>query len=407
MDTAAGHAPHGALTARWWAAMIFVWCGAAMAGTMVSQSAQLIALRMEALGASGTVIGLNGATAAVAILCSIFFLPRLVPRLGGVAVSAIGLAIGALATWAFTASDWQPLWFVWRFALGLGIACFWTVNEVWVNTLVPERLRGRCVGAYSTSFSAGVMLGPAILTAVGTAGALPFIVQGSILGGWCLVTLLAGCLMPGREDEAAHGDGASGGGWHLPLLACPLAFLAAFVSGYVEGHIFNLLSLYGTRSGLAEPQALAMLTAFGTGAMLFQIPVGWLADRLPRSRLLLGAVLATLACLAMLPAVVQMPWLLFALLVVLGGAVLSFYTLGLTVMGTHFDAGNLPRANLLFILVYDVGMLLGPALGGGAMQLWNPHGMLVSMAVLLVLWPFTMPLLARRARRSAGTLPPA
>lgn len=386
-----------ALSARWWAAMGFVWAGALMAGAMVSQSAQLIALRLESdLGASSTTVGFNGAMAALAILCAGGIVPRMLPRLGGIATSFIGLLLGGLATCAFALGPDLPLWFLWRFLLGLGIAFFWTTNEGWVNGLVPEALRGRCVGAYSTSFSAGIVVGPVMLAGVGTAGALPFLAQGGLLLGWAAVTLAAGRLMP---PAVAEGGPAAGRLRPLALMAaCPLAFVAAWVSGYAEGHVFNLLTLYAARLGLDEATALETMTLFGIGAVLFQIPVGWLADRMDRRRLLLGAALVTAACTVMLPVALPHPLARLALLIVLGGAVLSFYTLGLTVLGSGFTGAALPGANLLFILVYDIGMLVGPPIGGWAMKLWVPHGMLASLAGGLMLWV----LLELRPRRRTG-----
>ena len=64
-----------------------------------------------------------------------------------------------------------------------------------------------------------------------------------------------------------------------------------------------------------------------------------------------------------------------------GGAVAGYYTVGLVLLTERFDAADLASANTTFIMAYTAGMVVGPALGGGAMDLWRPHGLIPVLAL--------------------------
>ena len=61
---------------------------------------------------------------------------------------------------------------------------------------------------------------------------------------------------------------------------------------------------------------------------------------------------------------------LFATMLVLGGAVAAFYTLGLTLIGETGTARNadLVSLNTVFIMAYTAGMVVGPVASGGGMD---------------------------------------
>jgi MFS family permease len=65
----------------------------------------------------------------------------------------------------------------------------------------------------------------------------------------------------------------------------------------------------------------------------------------------------------------------------------SFYTQGIALLGEVFATDDLAGANTVFVMVYCVGGTLGPALGGLAMDVWRPLGLVVflSAAALLLL----------------------
>jgi len=56
-------------------------------------------------------------------------------------------------------------------------------------------------------------------------------------------------------------------------------------------------------------------------------------------------------------------------------------------LGEEFALENLPSANTLFVMVYCLGGVIGPSVGGIAMDVWPNRGLpvLLSSAALLML----------------------
>ena len=75
------------------------------------------------------------------------------------------------------------------------------------------------------------------------------------------------------------------------------------------------------------------------------------------------------------------------LLFVWGGTLYAFYSQGVALMGEEFPAADLSRANTVFVMVYCLGGVAGPSLGGFAMDAWPGAGLplVLSGAAMLLL----------------------
>jgi predicted MFS family arabinose efflux permease len=79
--------------------------------------------------------------------------------------------------------------------------------------------------------------------------------------------------------------------------------------------------------------------------------------------------------------VLDRPTLLWPLLFVWGGTLYAFYSQGVALLGEQFQAGNLAGANTLFVMVYCVGGVLGPSVGGYAMDVSPRRGLPVVLSI--------------------------
>jgi MFS family permease len=132
-----------------------------------------------------------------------------------------------------------------------------------------------------------------------------------------------------------------------------------------------------------------LVAALGLGNMLLVPLLGWLADKVDRRKVMIlcGAVGLVGACL--LPLTNGAGWPALALIFVWGGFIAGLYAVGLAHLGSSFKGGELAAANAAFAIIYAMGVLIGPSLGGIGMDLWNPHGLpvvlgLISAALVLV-----------------------
>jgi MFS family permease len=344
-------------------------------GLAVGGVIPLFSLILERRGVSETMIGANTAVGSLGIICIAPFVPWIVGRLGLATSVVLGIVLSAIALAAIAVTESLLAWFLLRpiYAGGLGI--HWVVSETWMNSVASNRDRGRIMAIYVTTIAAGMAAGPAILGMTGTDGIVPFVVFG--------VATLAAALP--LAIVARHAPrlriGAHGTPWLL-IKAAPTIFAAVLAVGLYGGACFVFLPIYGLRSGLVETDAVLLLTAFLAGNLLFQIPVGVLADRFNHRALLLAcggvALVAPFAVSSVMGTVVP----LVAFMAIWGGAIFALYTIGITMVGERFQSGELAAANAAFIMTFEIANAAGPLAAGLALGLWAPHGIMAFLIVI-------------------------
>jgi MFS family permease len=176
---------------------------------------------------------------------------------------------------------------------------------------------------------------------------------------------------------------------HQPMLgllrAAPAALLASFVFGSIDAGMGGLLPVYAVRSGYSEAHAALFVTALSLGALVLQFPLGHLADRMSRTRLLALCAASGIIGAAATPFLIALPWAMYALLALWGGLTMGIYTIGLTLIGQRFKGDQLVGANAASVILYSLGLLAGPAAEGVALDAWNPQGLLVVLGGICAL----------------------
>jgi MFS family permease len=156
--------------------------------------------------------------------------------------------------------------------------------------------------------------------------------------------------------------------------------IAAICGGLMDFALFALLPVYGLHHGLDQREAVLMLSVFTGGNVLLQIPIGWIADRTSRHTVLIACVLFSLAGALLLPFAIAAPALLYTLMFFWGGALFAIYTVGLGLLGDGFSRAQLAAANVVFVMVYQIGGASGPTLAGTAIDLIGSEGLVVVVA---------------------------
>ena len=341
----------------------------------------LIALTLSRLGHSSFAIGAVTAASLIAvILCGPFY-PRVIVRFGLKRCILAGIVFAAGILLLMPLRPGVPFWLVLRFIAGCALGLVWIASEIWMNNASGTESRGTVMGIYGTVFSIGIVAGPLLLEITGTQGAKPFVV-----GAACLVlTLLPMAVL--RQVTSAAQEFTPLRGLSGALKVAPIVMLAALVAGLVESADLTLLPLFGLHAGLDERAALLLVAVFMVGNVVLQVPIGLLADRYGR-RTLLG-ICAAASCIGplLLQSCLDTPILLWPLLFIWGGTLYAFYSQGVALLGEEFAVENLPSANTLFVMVYCLGGVVGPSVGGIAMDLWPSWGLpvLLSGAASLML----------------------
>jgi MFS family permease len=362
--------------------LIAVMASVGVVALIYSLVGPLLSVNLERRGISSVTNGALAAMPPIAVLLCGVFVPMIVRRLGAIASIVIGTAIAVSCLVLFPLLPSLPAWFALRFIMGISIGVIWIVSETWVNALAPDHARGKIIGIYVTVLSGCSAGGPLLIGVLGVEGALPFFVSAAILA--LAVAPIPIAAAGGSVPTFHHHES-------IPLREAarqaPIPMIAAIIHGGTMVVNMTLLPVYGMRMGLSEAEAVSLVTALIVGGMAAQIPVGHLLDRFNAGRVLMFSGTVQAVGAALLPFAIDNPSI-WILLLVWGGFGNGIYTTSLTMLGRAFTKEELPSANTIFTMFWEFGAFVGPLLGGAAMWLWNPHGMIavsVTAGIMLVM----------------------
>lgn len=364
---------------------------AAVFGLTYSLSAALIALDLAERGLSEGLIGANAAMHAVGVLAMAFLLPRIGARWGlrRAIVGALGCAALLLCLFPLMPLVW--LWFPLRILLGAASEVLFVLSETWLNALSSESSRARTMGAYTAALSVGFALGPLILSLVGSDGFTAYGIGAALAAAAALFVTFARIAAPAFE-KPAHGNPLR----YMRL--APVAMGATALNAAIETAGLTFLTLYAMSLGWGEGDATQLMAYMMFGAIVLQVPIGWLGDRMDRERLIIAlAAVSALGAVAW-PFALASPVMTYALLFVWGGVFVGIYTLMLAIVGSRFSGSDIIGIYAGMGLFWGVGALVGPALAGFAMQAAG-HGLPIFVALACALFAIAALAIGRRAMR--------
>ncbi len=346
----------------------------AVFGIGIGIATPLCSLMLEARGTDSWLTGLNAGAGFVGVLLGPLLMPRLVARFGFRNFLLAMLPLSLVLFVLLKPLDNLGAWFALRFFGGVSGSSIFAASEAWISQLVGDKGRGRMMGIYAASLSAGFAAGPLVLSQTGVVGWPPFI-AGAVIEIVAMLPLLA--VRPGTD----HGELA--GSHPIAMMRrMKSVVLIVIMFAMYEGATISLLPVWGEREGLSAAAAASLISAIFIGAILLQIPVGFLSDLAGRAATLRVCALLGIAGAALLPILAPHPTLLLTALVVWGGFTTGLYPVALAIIGDRFRGADLLNANAGLVIAYGIGALVGPILGGAAMDAWNPHGIAALLAAM-------------------------
>jgi len=326
-------------------------------------------LRLEQQGLSVSLIGLHAAVGTLGVLLCGRLFPRVISRLGYQRSTALAFAASVLVLLGLLAHDGVALSFVLRLLLGMGFAGVWVCTEAWINHVVPDEHRGKVNAVFQALYSFGFFLGPGATWLTGLAGQAPIV--------FMLVTMSAGLLvLAGMRDRISAAPSTVQDANQRALLGRARGILfVSLLIGLCETAIFALLPVYGVKQGLTTELAVSLLLAYSAGEILIALPVGWLADRMSRQRLLVACAWAAATAVFLLLTISESRAYAWSIAALAGGLVVSLHNIALIMLGERFRGAELPVVSTAFSMTYALGSAGGSAIGGAAMALLGPAGL--------------------------------
>lgn len=348
-------------------------------GVGLSLTIPLLAIAMELRGVPASMIGLNSAMAGIASISIAPFTPILLRRFRTAPLLLAAIMVSAVSLMGFWMFQSLAAWFILRVFFHSALTIIFIVSEYWIVAAAPDARRGLVMGIYATVLSAGFAIGPLMLGLLGASGFWPYALGAALL-------LAAAVPLAAAWRIAPEAAGEQSTGFLRMLVAVPVGTLAGFFFGFIEAGGFSLLPVFALRSGFSGEMAAGLIAAIAAGGALLLIPLGHVADRTDRRRLLLITAAIGALLIAVVPLLTTQYAAMLLVLALYGGIAGSIYATGLTHIGARLKGGQLASANAGFIFMYSCGMLVGPAALGAAADLSGPAAIPLVLAGALALY---------------------
>ncbi|MFC3901192.1 MFS transporter [Aliicoccus persicus] len=347
----------------------------------------LIAYIFEHRAIDASISGIHASGLYIGVFLSALFIEVPLRKYGYRKLIVAGGLIVSLALLAFPILDGIIFWFILRLIVGVADNALHFSTQTWLTDTTPRHKIGRVIAFYGLFFSAGFMIGPKVSELVEIAEPLPFIVSGVLtMLAWPLIFLLKGA-----KDEKPSDNGVPISfistlvNFKNVLKSSWVVFLFPLMFGVLEGSLHTNFPVYGLREGLEYADITWILPAFSFGAILFQIPIGALGDKIGRP-ILVSILLLLGGSVFILLEFVKSSLPMYIVLFALAGACLgSMYSLGITYMTDITPRFNLPAGNLMAGIFFSVGSISGPVLGGTLIDASNGTSYFIFFSIIVVI----------------------
>jgi MFS family permease len=338
--------------------------------------ALLIAVRGAQEGFSITAMGLIGTSWSVGFIAGTLMVPRMVGRVGHIRAFSVMASVASIVILVNLVVIDQIAWVVLRAFSGFCFAGAAMIVESWLNEVTDSGRRGTVFGAYMMANLGAATAGQLSLSVSGVAGYLPFAVGAAAFSLAVLPTALSVSPQP-RPLLRARLDP------RLLYRTSPIAVIAAFAVGLTGGAFGAMAPVFGVRSGFSADTIVYLMSLAIVAGALAQLPLGRLSDLTDRRLVLIG--IASLAALAGLALVLFRPGegiFVFVLFGLYGLAANSIYPIAVAHANDHVHDGEFAPVAAGLLLLFGIGLAIGPAVAATAMTAFGPVNLFLVTAVV-------------------------
>ena len=201
------------------------------------------------------------------------------------------------------------VWFFLRVVIGFCFSGVYVVSESWLNDFSDNRNRGKILSLYLIIQTLGLVLAQFVLNIAEVNGYILFILASVILSLSFAPILLTVTPAPPFETTKPMG---------LKKLyqTSPLGVVGLFILGAILGAIFGMTAIFGSEIGMSVTEISIFVATTYFGGLLFQMPIGWLSDRVDR-RFLIIIVSATGGIFSLILFVMSYNYLIYLVVILI------------------------------------------------------------------------------------------
>jgi len=326
----------------------------------------VISILFEQDGVSSSLNGINTSAVYLGILLTAPFVGIILRKIGFKNSLIVGGAIVIVCLGLFPI--WKSFWFwlVLRFIIGIGDSILQIGAQTWITTFSPQNRRGLYVALFGLFFGLGFGIGPMMTNLLLINEALPFVVS-ALFGLLALIPLF---ILQNQypETEAYNDNSSSKRHVRTVFKYAWVALLFPLGYGFLEAALNGSFPVYALQSDISVRAVSIILPAFAIGSVVLQLPLGAMSDRYGRKRILTISLVIGLASFFTAGLLQESTSALFICFAIAGMFVGSIYSLGVAYMVDLLPRHLLTAGNTLCSVLYSMGSLSGPIIGGASLQ---------------------------------------
>ena len=324
-------------------------------------------------GLQGTLLGVRGgiegfSPGVMSLVMSGYYIgilggsklaPLMINRVGHVRVFAALASLISACFILFPAFPSEFVWFILRVIVGFCFSGVYVVSESWLNDISTNTNRGKILSFYLIIQTLGIVLAQLLLNFADPNGYSLFIIASVVLSLSFTPILLSVTPAPPFDTTKPMG---------LKRLykTSPLGVVGLFLLGAIFGALFGMTAIFGTESGMSLSQISIFVAIIYLGGMLFQMPIGWLSDRMDRRYLII--ILSFIGAF-------------FSLIIFIISYNFFIYLIFAFIIGGMSN----PLYSLFIAYTNGLGAIIGPVIVGLLMSNFGPDSFFAYVGVILVL----------------------
>lgn len=337
--------------------------------------APLDVLSGASVGFTTSQIGLLGSAHFLGFFVGCWWAPRVMGTVGHSRAFAAFAAAGAIGAAAHPPVRDPHVWAGLRTMTGFSVAGCYTVIEAWLQAKADNANRGRITGIYRITDLIASLGAQALIAVLPPASYVSYNIL-AILCCLCLVPIALTTAEAPKMPEAPR----------LRVLAAfrlsPLAAAGVFTAGVTMPAFRMAGPIYGLEVGLDAQGIALFLAAAATGGAIAQVPVGWIADKVDRRKVLIAlSLLAAATCWGIAAQHGQGAARLY-----LGAFLFVLFAFTLySVSAAHADdfaePGFVVELNAALMFIYGMGAILSPLVAAALIGAFGPSALFAYIAV--------------------------
>ncbi len=325
-----------------------------------------LGLRLTAMSVSEVWVGAMIASYYMGLVVGARFGHRIIIRVGHIRAYAASAALATITVLVMVLIEDLWIWLGLRFVAGVAMVSLFIAIESWLNEQTENASRGTVFAFYMVASCSGTVLGQLSLGLFDQLNYEPL-----VFVAVCSVLSLIPVTLTHRLHPALQVPAPLALRYYLARV--PMSLTVLFVTGMLTGAFYGLAPVYGLQHGMSNQQVGVFLAVSVAAGLIFQWPLGWLADRVSRVGLIRYGALVLLLLGVPLWGWFSFPYVvLVAFSAVLGIVQFTLYPLGAAFANDNVDPERRVGLSALLYMVYGLGACLGPLVAGGLMRGWGP-----------------------------------